>query len=175
MTVRLRRKSIGVTMPTLDGERMGGTAGELERQASDGRRAVAWWVIRGVLVLVAALLLAAGENRYVGFLRASHVDGFGTHVDEWWISELLLVAAGAAFVLAIRLPFHEHAHPGAALLALIPAAVVVHFWWVFLRGAPAGPRIFWFDSLEVASIAALLVGVALASVPGRRTVRPRSD
>lgn len=175
MTVRLRRKGIDVTMPTLDGERMGGTAGELERQASGGRRAVAWWVIRGVLVLVAALLLAAGENRYAGFLRASHVDGFGTHVDAWWISELLLAAAGAAFVLAIRLPFHEHAHPGAALLALIPAAVVVHFWWLFLRDVPVGARAFWFDSLEVASIAVVLVGVALASVPGRRTGVSPSD
>ena len=154
---------------------MGGTAGEVERGASGGKRVVAWWVARGVLVLTAALLLAAGENRYAVFLRASHVDGFGTHVGAWWISELYLASAGAAFVLAIRLPFHEHAHLGAAALALIPAAVVVHFWWVFLRGAPAGPRIFWFDSLEVASIAAVLVGVALASVPGRRTVRPRSD
>lgn len=148
---------------------MGGTAGELEQPARGGRHAVAWWVIRGVLVLLAAILLAAGENRYAGFLRASHIDGFGTHVDAWWISELLLAAAGAAFVLAIRLPFHQRAFLGAALLALIPAAVVVHFWWVFLRGAPIGARVIWFDSLEVASIAAVLLGVALASVPGRRT------
>ena len=157
------------------GARIDGTAGEVEQHASGGKGAVAWWVVRGVLVLLAALLLAAAENRYAGFLRATHVDGFGTHVGAWWVSELLLAAAGAAFVLAIRLPFHEHAHPGAAIIALIPAAVVVHFWWLYLRGVPIGARAFWFDSLEVASLAAVLFGVALASVPGRRGARPGSD
>jgi hypothetical protein len=142
-----------------------------ESEYGDESSSAGWfiWLVRLCLIGGTALGLWGTTILQARLLRAgaAHLD-----VTSFWRLVGLLVIAGFAFGVAVRIPFPR---PRIALgriifvaIGLIPA---VH-WWLVWSVQPGGPaflhQAFWFDELPVVQVGAALAGVGLASGIGAR-------
>ena len=127
-----------------------------------------FWLLRAALVAVAGVALWQSQ---LAFRRFSEFPPVTFHYlwGEWALALMLIALAGAAFALAVRVPFSLRGLSWTPLvLAVVAALPIAHFMLVWTGVARDWPnwfnRIYWLDS-EV-SISAALVGVALAFVIG---------
>jgi hypothetical protein len=139
-------------------------------RASSGSIIQALWFrffVRTALALLALAALSVAADRYEAFgLDAAANFRF----DDWlWLSWIgATVTAGLLFGLAAWLPFTRFRYEWSRLLlAALPLAPIVQFWWVWLyhHGAAGGwlVRADWLTDATSQSVLAALAGVAIAS------------
>ena len=139
-------------------------------RASSGSIVQALWFrffARTALALLALAALSVAADRYEAFgLDAAATFRFD---DCLWLSWIgATVAAGLLFGLAAWLPFTRFRYAWSRLLlAALPLAPIVQFWWVWIErhGAAGGwlVRADWLTDATSQSVLAAFAGVAIAS------------
>jgi hypothetical protein len=139
-------------------------------RASSGRIVQALWFrffVRTALALLALAALSVAADRYEAFASDAAAN---FRFDEWlWLSWIgATVSAGLLFGLAAWLPFMRFRYAWSRLLlAALPLAPIVQFWWVWMerRGAAGGwlVRADWLTDAASQSVLAAFAGVAIAS------------
>ena len=130
------------------------------------------WLVRGVLVVVSAFTLWGAEQALAEFsfgdLRFGPPDA-----GLFWKMVGLCAASGAAFCLAVRVPFPRPRVAWGRVVFLLIGLVPAFHWYLmtYVRipdavNALAIPR--WFDANPVIQVGAALGGVGLASAIGAR-------
>ena len=104
--------------------------------------------------------------------RVVSAGAFRLDVSSFWRMVGLVLLAGFAFGVAVRIPFPRPRMAWGRVvfvaIGLIPAA----HWWLVWSVQPGGPAVlheaFWFDELPIVQVSAALAGVGLASAIGAR-------
>jgi hypothetical protein len=126
------------------------------------------WLVRVVLLAVAAFTLWGAINSEHRFgLTPSQADA-----PPFWQMVGLFAAAGAAFGLAVRIPFpRPRVALGRIVFVIVGLAPAIHAWLLWIV-RPDGPdlfrRVYWFDEAAVVQVGAALAGVGFASAIGAR-------
>jgi hypothetical protein len=132
------------------------------------------WLVRIGLLAVTAFTLW-GAVRIEHEFRISWAPDFRSVAPSFWQMVGLFAAAGAAFGLAVRIPFpRPRVAFGRIVVVIVGLAPAIHWWlvWVVRPGGSVLSRhAFWFDDVAVVQVGAALAGVGLASAIGARRAR----
>ena len=97
---------------------------------------------------------------------------FRLNESRFWTMVGLLLLAGFAFGVAVRIPFPRRRTAwGRVVFVAVGLLPAIHWWlvgWVKPGGPPFLREIFWFDELAIVQVGAALAGVGLASAIGAR-------
>jgi hypothetical protein len=128
------------------------------------------WLVRIVLVGISAFTLW-GALRSEGRFRALSA---GSDVDAalFWQMVGLCAAAGAAFCLAVRIPFPRPRVAWGRIVFLVIGLIPAIHWYLLNVVRPDVPSgilgLAWFDAVGAIQIGAALGGVGFASAIGAR-------
>lgn len=139
-------------------------------RAASGSIIQALWfrfLVRTALALLALAALSVAADRYETFSSDAAAN---FRFDDWlWLSWIgATVTAGLLFGLAAWLPFTTFRYAWSRLLlAALPLAPIVQFWWVWIerQGVSSGwlVRADWLIDTTSQSVLAAFAGVAIAS------------
>ena len=132
------------------------------------------WLVRIGLLAVTAFTLW-GAVRTEGEFQFSWAPDFRSVAPSFWQMVGLLAAAGAAFGLAVRIPFpRPRVAYGRIVFVIVGLAPAIHWWLVWVirpGGSTLSDRAFWFDDVTVVQVGATLAGVGFASAIGARRAK----
>jgi hypothetical protein len=129
------------------------------------------WLVRIVLVGISGFTLwgAIRSQSELGVLTTSRFTG---DVGLFWQMVGLCAASGAAFCLAVRVPFPRPRLAWGRIVFLAAGLVPAIHWYLLTVVRPDVPSGIlgsaWFDAVNVIQVGATLGGVGLASAVGAR-------
>jgi hypothetical protein len=127
------------------------------------------WLVRLCLIAGTALGLWGST-----ILQSHVVDrpDLSPDASSFWRMVGLLLIAGFAFCVAVRIPFPRPRMAWGRVVFVAVGLVPAVHWWLVWSVEPASPaflhQALWFDELPVVQVAAALAGVGLASAIGAR-------
>jgi len=129
------------------------------------------WLVRLVLVGISGFTLW-GALRSQGRLGPLPTSRFAGDVGLFWQMAGLFAAAGAAFCLAVRVPFPRPRVAWGRIVFLIVGFLPAIHWYLLTVVRPDVPSgilgAAWFDAVGAIQVGATLGGVGIASGIGAR-------